>query len=305
MSSVDAVMRMVRAHVDETRGVAEKALARFADSVAADAREHAPVRKMVSTQRKTKGIVNPEAKGPGDYWLKAPGFTGSRRKQGRAPNKAEFALMEAEAAKTTWLNKKTGLVEKGYINPNVRIATNRRVQKTSSAMDRRNAGSSKYRQLGTVRKTKNQQGGYDYTFRARKGVRANMVITPSLQNKPGVVELPTISVAKDKSGNNIPMVGKGVLRHMNARQRYDVLHNRGITIRRTSGGAMHVVVGGALRESIEAEYDGLICHVYATVPYAKYVEFGTRYMDAQPFLWPAMMNARRRMASSIASEIKG
>lgn len=50
---------------------------------------------------------------------------------------------------------------------------------------------------------------------------------------------------------------------------------------------------GALRASIHTEPEGERSYkVVAGVPYAVYVEFGTRYMAAQPFLTPAWRHIR-------------
>lgn len=44
---------------------------------------------------------------------------------------------------------------------------------------------------------------------------------------------------------------------------------------------------GALAESIEAKGNGATWTVEVGVDYGGFVEFGTRYMDAQPYLGPA------------------
>lgn len=46
---------------------------------------------------------------------------------------------------------------------------------------------------------------------------------------------------------------------------------------------------GDLRASIEGEYEGGVVEARATVPYARFVEDGTRHMAAQPFLRPALI----------------
>lgn len=45
---------------------------------------------------------------------------------------------------------------------------------------------------------------------------------------------------------------------------------------------------GFLRSSIYAIIQGWIATVGASAPYASFVEFGTRYMQAQPYLYPAV-----------------
>lgn len=44
---------------------------------------------------------------------------------------------------------------------------------------------------------------------------------------------------------------------------------------------------GTLRASIECKLDGLQVEVIAGTNYASFVEFGTRFMEAQPYLTPA------------------
>lgn len=47
------------------------------------------------------------------------------------------------------------------------------------------------------------------------------------------------------------------------------------------------VRSGTLRRSIEVEGTERGARIVATAPHANYVEFGTRYMDAQPYMRPA------------------
>ena len=45
---------------------------------------------------------------------------------------------------------------------------------------------------------------------------------------------------------------------------------------------------GFLRSSIYAYINGWVATVGASAPYASFVEFGTRYMQARPYLYPAI-----------------
>ena len=45
---------------------------------------------------------------------------------------------------------------------------------------------------------------------------------------------------------------------------------------------------GYLRSTIDANADGDTCEAEATADYAQYVEYGTVYMDAQPYFEPAL-----------------
>ena len=47
---------------------------------------------------------------------------------------------------------------------------------------------------------------------------------------------------------------------------------------------------GALHDSIGHEIDRVAVRIYANTPYASFVEMGTRYMHAQPFLRPAVLD---------------
>jgi HK97 gp10 family phage protein len=49
---------------------------------------------------------------------------------------------------------------------------------------------------------------------------------------------------------------------------------------------------GKLRESIDSEVEGDTARIGSNVPYAGYVEEGTRKMAAQPYLRPALYRQR-------------
>ncbi len=48
---------------------------------------------------------------------------------------------------------------------------------------------------------------------------------------------------------------------------------------------------GYLQSTINASTDGYHCYAEATAEYAEYVEYGTSYMDAQPYFEPALEKA--------------
>ena len=59
---------------------------------------------------------------------------------------------------------------------------------------------------------------------------------------------------------------------------------------------------GKLRDSIGYDIDAKAVRIYATMHYASFVEMGTRYMHAQPYLRPAVLDHTdeyRDMAESI------
>ena len=77
-----------------------------------------------------------------------------------------------------------------------------------------------------------------------------------------------------------------------ARARYDIVHGRGMTPGRDTGTLSgKLVYGGGLKRSIDYDVGSsgnkITLALSAGVPYAKYVEYGTRFMGAQPFLMPA------------------
>lgn len=49
---------------------------------------------------------------------------------------------------------------------------------------------------------------------------------------------------------------------------------------------------GKLRESIDSRVDGESAVVFSDVPYAAYVEEGTRHMAAEPYFRPALYKTR-------------
>lgn len=63
---------------------------------------------------------------------------------------------------------------------------------------------------------------------------------------------------------------------------------------------------GALRNSVASVQTGpMAAAVYVGVAYAAFVEFGTRYMAAQPFFIPAIEWARPQFEAAIANALKG
>ncbi len=60
---------------------------------------------------------------------------------------------------------------------------------------------------------------------------------------------------------------------------------------------------GALRESIDAESDGMSAVITAGAEYAAYVEFGTSKSAAQPYLVPALLQNKEALAEKIAETL--
>lgn len=58
---------------------------------------------------------------------------------------------------------------------------------------------------------------------------------------------------------------------------------------------------GRLRASIEFKLraDGLEAEVFSDVEYAKFVEFGTEFMEEQPFLFPAWRKNRKKLLAKL------
>ncbi len=65
-------------------------------------------------------------------------------------------------------------------------------------------------------------------------------------------------------------------------------------------------VGGTLKRSIGLEIrdNGLTAEVEATAEYAPYVEWGTRFMKAQPFIKPALEEVEPRFKSDMQKLVK-
>lgn len=61
---------------------------------------------------------------------------------------------------------------------------------------------------------------------------------------------------------------------------------------------------GALRDSIKSKTDAMEGTVYSTARYAGYVENGTRYMKAQPFLRPAVDAGLKTMKERMVKNFK-
>ena len=63
---------------------------------------------------------------------------------------------------------------------------------------------------------------------------------------------------------------------------------------------------GFMRRSIGIEYDdfGLTARVTARAEYAPYVEYGTRYMNAQPFMRPAFKSQEKRFIDDLNKLMK-
>lgn len=66
------------------------------------------------------------------------------------------------------------------------------------------------------------------------------------------------------------------------------------------------VNGGTLRRSIRTEYEagGLVGVTRATAHYAPYVEYGTRFMTAQPFMRPAFYNSASSFKEDLEKLVK-
>lgn len=81
----------------------------------------------------------------------------------------------------------------------------------------------------------------------------------------------------------------------------------GRAIHRTDSG--RVQIGGALKASIQSEgavqtAEGVTARVVAGIRYAKFVELPTIRTAAQPFLRPALHNARARLVEEVAREVR-
>lgn len=63
---------------------------------------------------------------------------------------------------------------------------------------------------------------------------------------------------------------------------------------------------GATKESVRLEFsgDGLTAEAGPTTDYSEYLEFGTRFMDAQPFVKPALEEQSKKFESDLRKLVK-
>lgn len=63
---------------------------------------------------------------------------------------------------------------------------------------------------------------------------------------------------------------------------------------------------GALRNSITVDFYGIMsAQIGPHMPYAPYVEYGTRKMRAQPYLFPAFEEERPKFEEGLARAVRG
>ena len=65
-------------------------------------------------------------------------------------------------------------------------------------------------------------------------------------------------------------------------------------------------VGGTLRRSIDLEIkdSGLTAEVTAKADYSAYVEYGTRFMNAQPYMRPALNEQEKKFVRDVEKAVK-
>jgi HK97 gp10 family phage protein len=61
---------------------------------------------------------------------------------------------------------------------------------------------------------------------------------------------------------------------------------------------------GHLRSSIYAKIQGWVAQIGAEATYAMFVEFGTRYMQAKPYLYPAIQRYLPQLETTISEAIE-
>ena len=60
---------------------------------------------------------------------------------------------------------------------------------------------------------------------------------------------------------------------------------------------------GFLRDSIQYHVEGTVLYVLAAAYYAKYVEYGTRHMKAEPYMRPALDNQLPQLRADLAAAV--
>jgi HK97 gp10 family phage protein len=87
------------------------------------------------------------------------------------------------------------------------------------------------------------------------------------------------------------------------RQVHERLTNWAMEVKESAGQRVQVKTG-QLRDSIYAKMEEWVAEVGAEAAYAVFVEFGTRYMRAHPFLYPAVQEALPRLEAIIGEAIE-
>jgi hypothetical protein len=95
---------------------------------------------------------------------------------------------------------------------------------------------------------------------------------------------------------------------LTARGKYEVRSGRAVHRHVLASGAMRLQIGGALKASIGSEGvsqtpSGAQVKITAGIRYAKFVEFPTIRTASQPFLLPALHDARSRLKRTLAREL--
>jgi HK97 gp10 family phage protein len=86
------------------------------------------------------------------------------------------------------------------------------------------------------------------------------------------------------------------------RQVHERLANWAAEVKASAGQRVPVKTG-QLRDSIYAKMGEWVAEVGAEASYAMFVELGTRYMRARPFLYPAVQEALPRLEAIICEAI--
>jgi hypothetical protein len=142
----------------------------------------------------------------------------------------------------------------------------------------------------------------------RRGSANSLASSRTLRNlgtERGTAFKPRFDAAR--SGGGFSSASLGPL--LTARGKYEVRSGRAIHREVLASGASRVTIGGALKASIESEGvvstgQGTTVNVTAGIRYAKFVEFPTTHNAAQPFLLPALHDARSRLRQALASEVR-
>jgi HK97 gp10 family phage protein len=61
---------------------------------------------------------------------------------------------------------------------------------------------------------------------------------------------------------------------------------------------------GHLRSSIYSQISGWVVHIGAEATYALFIELGTRYMGARPYLWPAIQQYLPQLEGIVSDAIE-
>jgi len=263
--AMEALAGVLQHHMDNIRAQVREGLEKLGEEMVEDARRRAPIRK---TQDRRWGTTT-------------KGMTKNQAEVHAELQKQSAAEYEKYAADHPDYKKPFGAA------PHPGLARTRRASNT------RLSAASRNRVFSTVRKTKKWRT-------SKVDPQTGMVVRGVRRQK--TADFPVFRVGKKGRMS----AGAGPHSY-GSRARYDIQRGRGMTV--SERNKKKLVYGGTLKKSIGYRIvdteDGFQLILYADAPYAKYVEYGTRFMGAQPFLLPAFKKGEIRVRADTTGVLLG